>query len=270
MNNRILFFADFMKKRKSSMPEFRLPTDAAKFVSLQRLETQALGGTIHYTTLGAAAYKIYEMVPLARQVYRYYSINIEPRLRSKSIIDNYCRIMSREFATIRDYIPSDLNTIIGIGPGVAGLEVLISKHCRSLGNPPPSIILIDKTGIDPVHFGFHEVAAVYNSLDISRNVLVMNGHPPDKVSAIDAEDAADLRGSHVGKIDLVTSLIAWGFHFPIDTYLDLVESLLRPGGCLIVDVRRGTDGRAKVEQKFGSITIIMDDPKFERILAVKP
>ncbi len=38
------------------------------------------------------------------------------------------------------------------------------------------------------------------------------------------------------KVSLVTSLIAWGSHFPGDTYLNLVSAFLEPGGHSIIDI----------------------------------
>lgn len=77
--------------------KLQLPRESAKFISLQRLETQALGNKIHYTKLGNFAYKIYEKTPLAKNLFRYYSLNVEPKLRSRKIIEDYSEIMSREF-----------------------------------------------------------------------------------------------------------------------------------------------------------------------------
>jgi hypothetical protein len=249
--------------------ELKLPSGSAKYVSLQRLETQALGKRIHYSALGAVAYRVYESIPFAKRAYQFYSTNIEPRLRSEQICSDYWEIMAGEFESIKPHIGDDLDTVVGIGPGVAGLEVLLTRSRREAGASPPRIILIDKTGIDPIHFGFHGKAAVYNSLDLSRQSLTMNGHPENLVETIEADDASSLLNAYRGRVDLVTSLIAWGFHFPIDTYLDLVTQLLRPGGRLIMDVRKGTDGKKKLEATFASTTVILDDPKFERVLSVK-
>jgi hypothetical protein len=251
------------------MSELKLPPGSAKYVSLQRLETQALGKSIHYTYFGKVAYCVYESLPFAKRAYQYYSVNIEPRLRSEQICSDYWKIMEQEFASIEPHLGGDLNTIVGIGPGVAGLEVLISRSISNAGARPPKIILIDKTGIDPIHFGFHSIAAVYNSLDLSRQSLTMNGHPDDLVETVEAENASNLLDEYSRQVDLVTSLIAWGFHFPTDTYLSLVAQLLRPGGRLIMDIRKGTDGKEKLRATFKSVTVIHDDPKFERMLAVK-
>lgn len=247
----------------------RLPNGAEKFIGLQRLETQLLGSAIHYRGFGLILYRIYEKFPFAKSIYGYYSTNIEPRLRRKKIFERYSDVMEREFENIKPHLPIKLTNILGIGPGVAGLEVFLSWQCKVQGLPEPKILLLDKTGVDPIHFGFHETAAAYNSLATSKQTLTANGHSASAIETIEAETASSRLDGYCGKVSLVTSLIAWGFHFPVDTYLGLVTGLLEPGGRLIIDVRKGTDGHDQLRREFGSTTVILDDDKFERVLVEK-
>lgn len=55
-------------------------------------------------------------------------------------------------------------------------------------------------------------------------------------------------------LDLVISLVSWGFHFPVSTYLDQVHDLLREGGRLILDLRKRKD---------------QDTWKYNRVVAIK-
>ena len=247
-----------------------LPPEAAKYLSMQRLETQMLGGKIHYSTIGKLAYKVYEHIPFARILFKFYASNIEPRIRNEQIKSSYNSIMEREFRTIRNHLGDDLENIVSIGPGVAGLESMISHHCRTQGKTPPFMILIDKSEIDSdLRYGFSDKPAFYNSLILAKQTLVINKHPAERIETIEADTASSLSDSHNSKIDLVISLFAWGFHFPVNTYLGLVFLLLKPSGHLIIDVRKGTDGRAELEAVFGDTEVIHDDPKFERIFVTK-
>ena len=247
-----------------------LPSTAAKYLSLQRLETQALGNTIHYSGVGASLYEMYRRIPLARHLYRMYSIHIEPRFRSKAIIRKYEEIMIREFGTLRNHIGTNVSTVVSIGPGLAGLEVMLSHYINSIDDSYPEIILVDKSGIDPIHFGYHRHAAVYNSLELAKRILTANGHPAENVKAIDASSANCLLDTHAGTVDLITSLLAWGFHFPVDAYLPLAKELLNPSGRIIIDIRKATDGRQALAEEFNRIESIHDDPKFERLLVTEP
>ena len=51
--------------------------------------------------------------------------------------------------------------------------------------------------------------------------------------------------------------------------LDRVHELLGPGGRLILDVRKETDGRAKVEAKFDEVSVAVTAEKYERLVAIK-
>ncbi len=245
--------------------EVTFPREAAKYISLQRLETQSLGNAIHYSFLGKIVYFIYEKIPFAKSAYRFYSVHIEPKIRSDSIISKYIEVMNREYNTISMHLGSDLEKVVGIGPGVAGLEVILAeKHDNK-----PKIILIDKSGIDPIHFGFHETAAVYNSLDLAKEILISNGQGNENIELIDAEVGTDAIYKHVGTIDLITSLIAWGFHFPVETYVEVAHEILKPGGRLIMDIRKETNGLDVLGEHFDNVEVILDDPKFHRVLAIK-
>jgi hypothetical protein len=71
------------------------------------------------------------------------------------------------------------------------------------------------------------------------------------------------------EMDLVVSLISWGFHYPLSTYLDQVYNLLRTGGHLIIDLRYREGGLEELEKRFSSVTKISEFTKSCRILAIK-
>src|SRR6476659_11198046 len=94
-----------------------------------------------------------------------------------------------------------------------------------------------------MHFGFHDVAAIYNSLATATEVLESNCVPRSSVTALEPDGVAQWLAHNTATIDVVTSLIAWGFHFPVPVYLDAVRRALKPDGMLIIDVRKQTEGR---------------------------
>src|SRR5262249_48207857 len=65
--------------------------------------------------------------------------------------------------------------------------------------------------------------------------------------------------------DLIVSTWSWGHHYPIPVYLPLVQRSLRPGGVVITDVRRNTEGRKQLEAAFAEVAVIEDRPKLERV-----
>jgi hypothetical protein len=248
-----------------------LPRATARYITLQRLETQGLGRSIHYTRWAKLAYKIYERLPLAKRVFGFYSSTVEPQLRAGAIIRDYTTIMQQEYANMAPHLPPKASHIVGIGAGVGGLEILLARHYVNKGQACPHVTLIDKTGLDAqVHFGFHPVASVYNSLALAQIALVRNGVPATSTTMLEADQAPAWAEQHPHQVDVVTSLIAWGFHFPVATYLSLVQTILKPTGVLMIDVRKGTTGHTELAQAFGKVSVILDDAKFERLLCQNP
>ena len=71
------------------------------------------------------------------------------------------------------------------------------------------------------------------------------------------------------KIDLVISLISWGFHYPVNIYLDRVYNLLNNSGVIIMDTKKKTNGIETLKKKFKKVFIIMEKEKYQRVLAIK-
>ena len=82
----------------------------------------------------------------------------------------------------------------------------------------------------------------------------------------------EVMGNHIfpdEQFDFIVSLISWGFHYPVETYLDKVYDLMKLGGKLIIDIRKGSSGEKLIKQKFGSIQVLKDTQKSRRILVQK-
>ena len=62
------------------------------------------------------------------------------------------------------------------------------------------------------------------------------------------------------KIELVISLLSWGFHHPIKTYLNNVNKIIAVNSMMIIDIRKGI---------FKEVIIIEDTNKYLRVCANK-
>ena len=174
--------------------------------------------------------------------------------------------MGREYSLVKKYLPANPSNILDIGWGVAGIDVMFHKHYIAL-NSDPHFYLLDKSIINSkVYYGIEKEAAYYNSLDIAKRLLMANGVKESHIHTQEVTEAPLFPGM---KFDLVISLISWGFHYPISAYLDYTYGALTSGGTLIVDVRKGTEGEALLEKKFGSLKIISEAQKYRRILVSK-
>lgn len=170
-----------------------------------------------------------------------------------------------EYNRIKKYLPTNASSILDIGCGVAGIDVLLYQHYK---NNNLNIFLLDKTELnEKVYYGIKKEAAFYNSLSVAKSLLENNGVPPQNIHL--QEVGLDRAIKFSEKFDLVISLISWGFHYPVSTYLDQVYELLKPGGVLIIDVRKGSGGESIIKDKFKNMEIIFEAPKYLRVVARK-
>lgn len=176
----------------------------------------------------------------------------------------FSRDMKSEYEGMKAFLPSRALSILDIGCGVAGIDALLSRHYRH----SVDIFLLDKTTIDKrVHYNFEQQASFYNSLSVARRLLEANGVLSRHIHTQEATDNSDI--SFNEKFDLVISLLSWGFHYPISTYLKRVYERLTPGGMIIVDVRKNTGGEAEIKKIFGTCTPIFEGKKHIRVMAIK-
>lgn len=193
------------------------------------------------------------------------SVSLEAKLRNASICREYLEDISREYDSIKDYLPGECERLLDIGCGVAGIDLFLDQH---YGNRQPHIYLLDKSHVEEkVFYLYKDKGAFYNSLEVAKEVLTTNGIDPGHVHLIEATDNNDINTDD--RMDLIISLISWGFHYPVETYLDRAYETLKPGGRLIIDVRKETGGIEAIENKFGEYQVVLDDKKHLRVCATR-
>jgi len=96
------------------------------------------------------------------------------------------------------------------------------------------LLLVDVEDNDRRHFGYHDEAAAYASLDIARAFLEGNGVPMDRIATWNPQNE---EASGERKIDLAVSLLSCGFHYPVDMYLPFFRYGLTRNGAVILDLR---------------------------------
>jgi len=151
--------------------------------------------------------------------------------------------------TIRAYLPPAPSAILDIGAGLGGIDLTLYHHFDS----HPTLYLLDKEGWLPRRHGGYHVSAKdfphYHSFQCTRRFLEVNGVPVEKIKTIDIAT----QSFPVEKLDLVISLLSWGFHFSVDTYIQDVYRQLKSGGRLVIDIRKGTDGVDVLGKIFGTV-----------------
>ena len=193
-------------------------------------------------------------------------VRLESRHRTAAIRGAFDADMRGEYMSIREHLPERPAAILDIGCGIAGIDVFLQRH---YGRPADlEFHLLDKSHVEEkIYYHFRDRAAFYNSLEHAARFLADNGIPADRIFAHEARDDGRIPGDRL--FDLVISLISWGFHYPVGVYAEQVAQRLRPGGRLILDIRRNTDGMEVLARHLPRIVPILETPKYTRVVAVR-
>lgn len=191
------------------------------------------------------------------------AVTLEAFLTKPRVRRLFQQDMEREYKILQPHLPDRSHAILDIGCGVAGIDVLLYQHYKEKGQIS-DIYLLDKTEMPKkVYYGLEQNGCYYNSLATAKEMLASNGADPKHIFL--QEDHTGHTIDFKTEFDLVISLISWGFHYPIATYLDQVYAMLKAGGILILDVRKGTEG--EIRQKFGNTAVIFEAQKYVRVMA---
>lgn len=233
----------------------QVPHNALRYILFQRTDYQL----ISKNSFLMKAAKILPFFSYERMV------TIESKLFERRIKRLYAADMNKEYLIIRSYLPEHVSSVLDIGCGIGGIDALLAAHYdfRDI-----YFYLHDKTKMDlKIHYGYEKTSSFYNSLLVAKDLLVMNGVSEDFIILSEANGDEILTQN---KIDIIISLISWGFHYPIHVYLNRVRELLSQRGVLIVDVRKGTEGEKEIEKIFMETLVIFETESFIRIVARKP
>jgi SAM-dependent methyltransferase len=191
------------------------------------------------------------------------AIAVESRLGKLQIKARYDADMRSEYYSIRQALPTTCVSVLDIGCGVAGINAFIQWHYE---NKSIDFYLLDKTEVAKVvYYLFKPTGAFYNSLDVAQELLIRNGVPRHAIHTLEANTEYTIPTD--ASFDVVLSLLSWGFHYPVATYLETVKARLAANGVVILDVRKATDGLATLQRSFQQVDIIQETPKYHRVAA---
>jgi glycosyltransferase involved in cell wall biosynthesis/SAM-dependent methyltransferase len=229
---------------------------------------------VKYILFQRTAYLIYQNTPWLNKIIIHipfltynHMVLFEAWLFRKRIKRLFSEDIAREYAAIKNFLPEHTHAVLDIGCGVAGIDVMLYRHYKTQ-NRTIDLYLLDETELNQkVYYGFEKKASFYNSLSIAKLLLASNRIESKNVHV--QEINSDYKINFSTKFDLVISLISWGFHYPVSTYLDQVYNLLKPNGVLIMDIRKGTGEEKMLKDKFHNIKIISEGQKYMRIVTHK-
>jgi SAM-dependent methyltransferase len=187
-------------------------------------------------------------------------ISLEARLRYRKILDRYSERLQKEWEQLSPHLPAQAARTLDIGCGIGGIDAFLYEHYSSAQSV--SIFLLDRNDTErSIYYGMHDDAAAYNSLAASKSYLVQRGVPKEAIHMMDA--GRDALPQDIS-FDVILSMLSWGYHYPIQTYLEYVIGHLARNGTLIVDCRKGTDGLKTLREHF-EISVIYEDSKDIRV-----
>ena len=146
------------------------------------------------------------------------------------------------------YLPETCDSVLDIGCGIGGIDVMLYNHYGQ----KPFLNMYDYDKISPKpHYGYEPAGKAYNRLEATADFLKLNG-----VGRKDFE-IYDAHGAFIEQdYDIIISLIAMGFHFPVETYLQQIKKC-NPK-VVILDIRKDTNQIDLLKDNFSEVEAIMD------------
>jgi SAM-dependent methyltransferase len=179
--------------------------------------------------------------------------------------DDILKSNVRSYKAVQNYLPINCTSILDIGCGLGIMDLCLFEHYGK--DKKIHFNLFDKTEFpEKIHFGFEKNASFYNDLNLAKEILVDYGISESKISTIDATSENLCK---IKNIDLIISCIAWGFHFPVSTYVQQVYDLMSEKSILLLDIRDNTGGIEELSKYF-DVEIISQAQITIRVCCKKP
>jgi hypothetical protein len=168
----------------------------------------------------------------------------------------YLEILDSEMRLIEPYLPTTCDSILDVGGGMGGIDILLSRHFGGC-----HVTILDGLSDPPM---MQKHAETFSNMGAAADFLKVNG-----VASFDFLDANTPKKSPSRAYDLVVSFKSWCFHIEPPRYLDFVVGSIIPGQTkLIIDVRRHpqhleAEYMRALMQEFRHIGCIFRGIKFE-------
>jgi SAM-dependent methyltransferase len=172
------------------------------------------------------------------------------------------RDIGAEYAALMTALgPPSPRRVADIGCGYGIFDLFVARKDGA------GVVLIDIEDNDRRHFGFEDEAAAYSNLRKASDFLIRNGVPQADVETLNPRvDAL----SRAGSVDLAVSLLACGFHFPVDVYMDFFRDQVAPGGRIVLDLReRRFETQSRSLAELGQVHEISRSGNRRRVMVTK-
>jgi SAM-dependent methyltransferase len=174
----------------------------------------------------------------------------------EQINDALTIMMIKDYDMIKHTLPTQVENILDIGCGLGLIDLALYNHYN--GNV--SINLLDKTNTiseDTSVRGFNKEYVFYNSMDATVETLTSNGVAENTLHAYEVNDDS-LQAIEGKQFDLIMSFLSCGWHYSIETYVELIKKTLKADGVLILDIRHNTGQLEYAMEHFNLVDTIIN------------
>jgi SAM-dependent methyltransferase len=165
-------------------------------------------------------------------------------------------MMVKDYNMIKNYLPGVVNNSLDIGCGLGLIDIAFFNHYNGKIN----LHFLDKTNVIDENIsvrGFNKEYIFYNSMDSTKDTLVSNGVKEDSIFTYEVNND-NIEKLNQNKYDLIVSLLSCGWHYSLETYVDLIKNTLTPEGILILDIRHDTGQLDYAKEHFELLHIIVN------------
>jgi SAM-dependent methyltransferase len=147
------------------------------------------------------------------------------------VLEDYNARMVREFDEIKKWLPARVESVLDIGAGLGGIDIMIANHCG-----PIKIHLLDGDGDEEVRrMSYGKNRGAWADRNLGVEFVRANVDTDCRVVGVETS-------VHSVPADLILSLMSWGFHYQVSYYAEMVRRSLNRGGRVILDIRNRSDG----------------------------
>ena len=178
------------------------------------------------------------------------------------LVERAVNVVGAEFAELRPILDEiSPKSIADIGCGYGLFDLFVAKAYSA------KIHLIDIENNTNRNFGYNEDAIANSRLSVAVEFLGKNGVDRSTITSLNPEND-DIMA--IEPVDLAVSFLACGFHFPVDKYMPFFTQKVKPGGYIILDLRKSTyPEQSATLSKLGSLTVLQKTGKKIRVVVKK-
>lgn len=191
-------------------------------------------------------------------------LNAIEKIGAETLIRRAIAFIYLEYEKLKPVLEaSHPKAVTDIGCGYAIFDLFLAREFKC------KLTLIDLESSEERHFGFEESGSAYSNLNVAKRFLTDNGVAKSKIVTM---NPLNTPVEKVKNQDMAVSFISCGFHYPWSTYAAFFRDAVKPGGQIILDIRKRMYKRTTAElEAYGDVETLDEEftPKSARVMVTK-